>query len=130
MNKTQVLALGAILLAILGYFCIYNHALIIQNDIHARVEQELDQEKTQHIIVNTQGRDITLSGEVATESIEQQAKSRTLKVEGVRTVINKLKLASNESVTESSSIQESEINPNTESTKEVMQTPNTEGPKK
>ncbi len=127
MNKTQVLVLGAILLAILGYFCIYNHALIIQNDIHTRVEQALDHENTQQIIVTTQGRDITLSGEVASETIEQQAELRTLSVDGVRIVINKLKFVNNESISESNSIQESEISPNVEPTKEVIQTPNAEG---
>ncbi|MEM7401426.1 MAG: BON domain-containing protein [Pseudomonadota bacterium] len=127
MNKTQVLVLGAILLAILGYFCISNHALIIQNDIHTRVQQTLDLEETQQITVTTQGRDITLSGEVENETIKQQAELNTFRVEGVRLVINKLKLASDESITESSTIHEPEISPNVEPTKEVIQTPNAEG---
>ncbi len=108
MNKIQVLVLGAISLAILGYFCIYNHSSIIQDDILTRVGRILDLEETQHIVINVQGRDITLSGEVATESIKQQAESLARKVDGVRIVVNKLKVANSQTSKEPISTSESE----------------------
>lgn len=96
MNNIQVLALGAILLAILGYFCIYNHALFIQNDIQDRVEQALNLEETQHINISTQGRDITLSGHVASDSIKQLAETYTRKIDGVREINNNIKVTQDE----------------------------------
>ena len=128
MNKIQVLVLGAILLAILGYFCIYNRIPIIQDDIHARVEQTLNLEETQHIDINTDGRDITLSGEVENETIKQLAESRVIKVEGVRTIANKLKIVDVEPSMEKTSTSA----PNSKQTLEaisIVETPDkAEGP--
>lgn len=121
MNKIQVLVLGAISIAILGYLCIYNHSPIIQDDILIRVKRILDLEETQHIVINAQGRDITLSGEVSTESIKQQAESLARKVDGVRIVANKLKVANSQTSKEPISTSESEqiLDPNSKN-KEIL----------
>lgn len=107
MNKIQVLALGAISLAILGYFCIYNHSPSIQEDIHNRVENALDTSQTQNVDISAQGRDITLSGKVSNESIRQQAVSLTQKVVGVRIVFNKLIIENDEGSNEAVSTSDS-----------------------
>ena len=88
MNKAIVVLLGAAALAVLGYFCIYQHSPNIQKDIHAYSIQALAYEDTNHISIATNGRDVSLTGTVTNQAIKQAAEMRVLEVEGVRVVNN------------------------------------------
>ncbi len=90
MSKILIVILGLILLAILGYFCIYNYAPNIQDDIHIRTSTALAEQDLDEVDVNTDGRDIILTSEVASEAIKQQAEEYARKVYGVNTVDNQL----------------------------------------
>ena len=90
MSKGLIILLGLILLAILGYFCIYHHNTRIQSDIHARTIVAVTPEGLGETNVSTDGRDITLIGEVASEQIKAQAEKLAWDVYGVRTVDNQL----------------------------------------
>jgi len=98
MKKLLIILLGLILLGALGYVCIYyfQHNISIQNDIDTRVKKSFDTNGLGHILVNTDGRDITLSGSVASERIKQQSEQFALKILGVRTVNNQITVAANE----------------------------------
>jgi outer membrane protein OmpA-like peptidoglycan-associated protein len=98
-NKASTILLGLLLLAILGYFCIYNHhSLKIQDDIHTRTSATLAEQGLNNISVDTNGREIVLTGMVASEATRQQAEEHARNVHGVRTVDNQLTIAAAEPV--------------------------------
>jgi len=90
MSKTLIVILGLILLAILGYFCIYNHAPKIQDDIRIRTSVALVDQGLDEVDVDTDGRNIILTGEVAREAITQQAEKYAKNIYGVNTIDNQL----------------------------------------
>lgn len=121
MSKPLIILLGIILLAILGYFCIYKHSPIIQSDIDTRTNAALIEQGLDHIEVGTDGRDIVLTGEVLSETIRQQAEEHAKNVLGVRIVDNQLTITA---APEPEIIIEQE--PEVEEIKEVIQTPKLE----
>ncbi len=101
MNKALIVLLGLLLLAILGYFCIYERSTIIQIDIDTRLHASLAELGIDDIDIVTDGRDIVLTGEVASDKIKQKAEQHAKQVYGVHTVDNQLTIASiEEPVTE------------------------------
>ncbi len=98
MNKLLIILLGLVLLAILGYFCIYKHSPSIQNDIDTRTHATLATHGVESIGIHTDGRDIILTGAVANEEISQQAEQYVRNVRGVNTVDNQLTITGPEVV--------------------------------
>ena len=92
--------LGLFLLGILGYLCIYqqNHRILIQEDIDSRTRAELSAQGLEQVNILTSGRDILLTGEVASEEIKQQTELHARNVHGVRTVDNQITIAATETI--------------------------------
>ncbi len=82
--------LGLIAFILVAIYCVYNHRLTIQDDVQNRVAQSLTSVNSGTITASTSGRDVTLTGNVDTESEKQKIASQVLNVEGVRTIINNL----------------------------------------
>jgi len=97
MTKAMIILLGAILLAILGYFCTYHHSSSIQDDIQTRTLKSITENGLDSVTVNTDGRDVLLTGEVKNEKIKSQAEKLVWGIYGVRTVDNQLAVAVSES---------------------------------
>ena len=97
MTKAMIILLGAILLAILGYFCIYHHSSSIQDDIQTRALKSIAENGLDSVTVNTDGRDVLLTGEVKNEKIKSKAEKLVWGIYGVRTVDNQLVVAVSES---------------------------------
>jgi outer membrane protein OmpA-like peptidoglycan-associated protein len=93
MRKALIIFLGLLLLAILGYYCIYNHSPRIQDDIDTRTRAALTEQELDTITVVTDGREIVLTGVVASAAIRQQTEEHARKVYGVRTIDNQLTIA-------------------------------------
>lgn len=108
MSKALIILLGLFLLAILGYFCIYQHKNDIQEDIHTRTIAAVTSEGLSEANVTIDGRDITLTGEVASEEIKSQAENLVWGVNGVRTVNNQLVVVVSEPELEPEAIEEFE----------------------
>jgi len=102
-EQILIVLLGLFLLGVLGYICIYhlNHKVRIQDDINTRTNTTLSEQGLDNVTTSTDGRDIILTGEVASVSIRQQAEDYARKVFGVRTVENKLTVAATGPVVES-----------------------------
>ena len=93
MNKALIVILGLILFAILGFFCIYNQSSLIQTDIDMRIHTSIAELGIDDIDIVTDGRDITLIGEVASNEIKQQVGQQVRQLHGVRSVNNQLEIA-------------------------------------
>lgn len=95
MKKFLIIFLGLVLLGILGYICIYHfkHNESIQDDINTRTHAEFSTQDLKQVTINTDGRDITLTGEVASEEIRLRAGQQANNVYGVRSVDNLLTIA-------------------------------------
>jgi outer membrane protein OmpA-like peptidoglycan-associated protein len=104
MNRFLIILLGLLALAILGYFCIYKHWPEIQDDVNTRTHAALSEQGLDQVIISTNGRDIILAGEVATNAIKQQTEDHAINVDGVRTVDNQLTVAASEAEQEQESI--------------------------
>lgn len=118
MSKTLIIFLGLLLLALLGYFCIYNNSPRIQDDIDTRTRAALTEQGLDNVAVGTDGREIVLTGVVESTTIKQQAEELARNIYGVRTVDNQLTIAAPEPVVEP----EQEPEP----VKEVIQQPKLE----
>ena len=130
MKKLLIILLGLFLLGALGYICIYhlNHNVRIQEDIDTRTRASLTKQKLVGVTVNTDGRDIVLTGVVASETIRQKAEKFASNVYGVRTVDNQLTIKESEFLIEPKSKAEpdTETQLESESFKEVVQAPKVE----
>lgn len=118
MSKALIIFLGLLLLALLGYFCIYNNSPRIQDDIDTRTRAALTEQGLDNVAVDTDGREIVLTGVVESAAIRQQAEELARKFYGVRTVDNQLTIAAPEPVVEPE--------PEPEPVKEVIQQPKLE----
>lgn len=127
MSRAVIIFIGLLALAILGYFCIYKGGWTdIQNDVDTRTHAALADQDMDHIAINTNGRDIILTGEVASKTIKQQAEDHAMKVHGVRTVDNQLLVAASAPELNSEPIPEPEPEPIVEPVEEIIQTPEQE----
>ena len=118
MSKALIIFLGLLLLALLGYFCIYNNSPRIQDDIDTRTRAALTEQGLDNVAVGTDGREIVLTGVVESATIRQQAEELARNIYGVRTVDNQLTIAAPEPVVEPE--------PEPEPVKEVIQQPKLE----
>ena len=90
MSKPLLWLLGLLAFAILGYFCIYPHeSHEIQADIQARTAAAL-QQACPAAKVSTDGRDVTLTGVVATAEIKRRCEELAAGIWGNNAVANKL----------------------------------------
>ncbi len=90
MSKVLTILIGIILLATLGYFCIYHYSDVIQEDIQTRSSDLLLKGEFKDIKVIVDGRDITLSGNIASEKLKAIASNKAKNIYGVRAVNNQL----------------------------------------
>ncbi len=90
MSKTLLWQLGLVGLAILGYFCIYSHqSHEIQADIQGRTAAAL-RDGCPAAAVSTDGRDVTLTGVVASEQIRRRCEELAAGIWGNNAVADKL----------------------------------------
>jgi len=107
-NRFLIISLGVLLLAALGYFCIYQHSPLIENDIHTRTQELFTENSLDKIDLDIQGRDITLQGIVDSEDIRMQAERLASNVYGARKVTNLLTITSLESTIENEPVTDPE----------------------
>ena len=86
MNKPLIILVGFLLLAVLGYFCIYNLSPLIQDDINTRVHTALAAQHLENVQVITDGRDVTLVADSPKEGVQQLATETAKNVYGVNRV--------------------------------------------
>jgi outer membrane protein OmpA-like peptidoglycan-associated protein len=89
LSKTLLWLLGLMAFAILGYFCVYPHNHHIQADINERTAAALQQAGL-NAKVQTDGRDIVLTGTVPTEEVKKRAGEIAAATWGVNSVDNRL----------------------------------------
>ncbi len=90
MSKTLLSLLGLLAFAILGYFCIYSHHRHeIQADIQGRTIAAL-RDACPAARVTTDGRDVTLTGVVATDEVKRRCEKLATGIWGNNAVANKL----------------------------------------
>ena len=77
-------------------YCVYHHDSLIQADIQTRTTAAIAINGHDTVSVNTNGRDVVLTGEVASEEIKAQAEKHAGKVYGVNAVDNQLVVAAPE----------------------------------
>jgi len=86
MNKIVTLVVGLIALWALFQFGARNKAPVIQDDIQARTEMAIIAADLTEVQVSVDGRDVVLSGSVATDEQSAQAMETASNVHGVRVV--------------------------------------------
>ena len=87
------LLLGFLLLSLFGYFCAYKRlAPKIEADIKNRVKNSLLRNNLATVQVETNGRDITLKGEVGSEELKAKA-LRVAAIDGYHTIVNNIVVA-------------------------------------
>jgi len=90
--RALLFLLGLILTGLFFYFCISRHAPEIQTDIQSRVTADLASANlgSDNLLINVSGRDVVLTGDVASEDIKALAGKRARELYGVRVVDNQL----------------------------------------
>ncbi|MFK7916281.1 MAG: OmpA family protein [Pseudomonadales bacterium] len=94
MSRGLIVSIGLLLLAVLCWFCIERHAGAIEADLATRTGQALGATKNDAVQVRVDGRDVTLSGQVASAAAQQQVVALAQRVHGVRSVSDQLQLVS------------------------------------
>ncbi len=92
MSRTVITLLGLLALALLIFLCVRNHSTNIQTDIQNRTSNRLSDESTTWAKVNTDGRNILLSGIAPSEVLRNKAEEIALAVPGVVSVDNQIQL--------------------------------------
>ena len=94
MNGFVKLLLALVALGVLGYFCIYQHAPAIAAAIDSGVGDALETPGTASAVVwATDGRDVTLTGNVANDAERDRVIAAVAAVPGVRVINDQLVLA-------------------------------------
>jgi len=90
--KTLLLLLGLLITGFFFYYCISNHAPEIQEDIRSRVVANFAEQNlgSNDILVDVSGRDVVLTGNVASQEIKDRAGKAARDLYGVRVVDNRL----------------------------------------
>ncbi len=109
MSRALILFFGIIVAIILAYLCVKKHIQEIPVDVQTRTEAALDAQQLSKINSTIDGRDITLSGIVETAEEKLKAEKIARNVEGVRTVKNKILVATPPAPEPEPVIQEEEI---------------------
>jgi len=90
MSRSLILLLGLVLAAILAFICIRHHMQEIPVDIETRTYNVLQADNLTSVRIDTDGRDVTLTGIVEKERTKQRAGQIAKQVTGVRVVDNKI----------------------------------------
>ncbi len=90
MNSFVKVLLALIAFAVLGWFCVYRHAPLIQADVRSGVQANLAANLGEQLDVAVSGRDVTLTGEVDSEGTVERLLASAAAASGVRTVVNQL----------------------------------------
>lgn len=109
MSRAVIILLGLLALALLIFLCVRNHSTDIQADIQSRTSNTLSANPTSWVKVNTNGRDVILSGLAPSETLRNKAEDMARAVPGVVNVDNQIKLAQTELA--DTSIPEPELEP-------------------
>jgi len=98
MNRTIILLVGLIALALLMFFCIRSHGPSIQGDIVSRTSNQLSGSPTEWAKVSADGRNVLLTGIAPTQQLREKAVGIASSVAGVVSVENQIVVASSEPV--------------------------------
>lgn len=90
MNRTVILLLGLISIALLLFFCVRNHAPLIQKDILNRVSTVLSPAPTDWTKVSVDGRNVLLTGVAPSELLREKADKMARAVTGVVSIDNQI----------------------------------------
>jgi outer membrane protein OmpA-like peptidoglycan-associated protein len=101
MSRTVITLLGLLALALLIFLCVRNHSTNIQTDIQNRTSNRLSDEPTTWAKVNTDGRNVLLSGIAPSEVLRNKAEEIALAVPGVVSVDNQIQLVKTAQASES-----------------------------
>lgn len=101
MSRAVITLLGLLALALLIFLCVRNHSTSIQTDIQNRTSNRLSDEPTTWAKVNTDGRNVLLSGIAPSEVLRNKAEEIALAVLGVVSVDNQIQLVKVEQANES-----------------------------
>ncbi len=92
MSRAVIALLGVLALILLIFLCVRNHSTSIQTDIQNRTSNSLSDEPTSWAKVNTDGRNVLLSGLAPSEVLRNKAEEIALAVPGVASVDNQIQL--------------------------------------
>lgn len=93
MSRPLLLGLGLLILATLTFVCLRLNGPGIEHDIQSRAQQLAIHSGLPNISTSVSGRDVTLSGNVSLDADRQMLENRIADVDGVRKVINLIKVA-------------------------------------
>ena len=96
MSRAVITLLGLLALALLIFLCVRNQSTSIQTDIQNRTSYSLSDEPTSWAKVNTDGRNVLLSGIAPSEALRSKAEEIALAVPGVVSVDNQITLVKTE----------------------------------
>ncbi|MEL7538790.1 MAG: OmpA family protein [Pseudomonadota bacterium] len=90
-------AFGKLLVALLvfgaiGYFCVYRHAPLIEAAVDSEVRAAIAPTSALFVAWDTSGRDVTLTGSVASDDTRARLVERVANAPGVRVVIDQLRI--------------------------------------
>lgn len=94
MNRTTILLVGLIALALLIFFCVRSHGPSIQGDIVSRTSNQLSGTPTEWATVGADGRNVLLTGVAPTQQLREKAGDIAHSVAGVVSVDNQITVAS------------------------------------
>ena len=103
MSRAVITLLGLLALALLIFLCVRNQSTSIQTDIQNRTSNSLSDEPTSWAKVNTDGRNVLLSGIAPSEALRSKAEEIALAVPGVVSVDNQITLVKTEQTSTSTS---------------------------
>lgn len=86
MNRTLLAIIGLALLAFLMYHCLTTRPEVIQADVLACSKSQMATDSFDGVVVDIDGRDVTLSGQVASDELNDQAQALILDNCGARVV--------------------------------------------
>ncbi len=98
MKNVLLLLLGAILIAILSYFCFIDKADTIKDDLVSKAKITYDEKQMSFVNANLKGEGfeltntLTLTGNAPSEELKQEASKIALGIEGIQEVDNQLKV--------------------------------------
>lgn len=93
MNRLLLLLLGLILLGLLAFFCVRNHALTIEEDLSSRTTAALHGQGLNWVQSSLDGRTLKLSGTAISAKLRNQAGEVASNIWGVSDVDNQITVA-------------------------------------
>ncbi|MEE9344448.1 MAG: OmpA family protein [Methylococcales bacterium] len=97
MNRLLLLLLGLILLGLLAFFCVRNHALTIEEDLSTRTTAALHDQGLNWVQSSLDGRELKLSGMATSAKLRKQAGEIASDIWGVSGVDNQITVAGEDS---------------------------------